>query len=459
MTARNAILKNQILGVVRRLAEAGVDLVTVAEVVERANVSVSTAQRILAQLAKSGDVIVQGKARATRYSLASGAAIDNEDARKADQTTESRWQKRAIPWSRESVALLQKLEAPLHTRAPIAYRRELLDDYRPGVSGLLPKSFAEDLLVRGRLPDQQPAGTYARKVLEQLLVELSWSSSKLEGNTYSLLDTERLFQQGSDGADQDAVMLLNHKRAIEFLVAEGPIRGLVTSTVRNIHALLMGDLLDDDQLGAIRETPVYITGSTFVPLQIPQMVGELLDQIVAKAREIPNPVEAAFFLWVQIAYLQPFVDGNKRTSRISANIPLTLYNCAPLAFMDVDRSDYALAMMGVYEFNDLSAAIDLFVWTYDRSILRYKAVIQSRGAPNALAIRFRDALTSAVGRIVADGESLGEAVKAQGLNADDEAQFTKMLDERLNSIQPYNSARYRLSETATSQWIAAGRPR
>jgi Fic family protein len=354
---------------------------------------------------------------------------------------------------------LKKLEAPLHTRQPIAYQRDPLDQYQPGVTTLLPGTLGEDLLARGRLPDQQPAGTYARKVLEQLLVELSWSSSRLEGNTYSLLDTERLFQQGADGTDQDAVMLLNHKRAIEFLVAEGPIRGLVPSTVRNIHTLLMGDLLEERYLGTLRETPVYITGSTFVPLQIPHMVGELLEQIVTKAREIPNPIEAAFFLWVQIAYLQPFVDGNKRTSRISANIPLTLYNCSPLAFMDVDRSDYALAMMGVYEFNDLSAAIDLFAWTYERSILRYKAVLQATGAPNVQAIRFREALTSAVGRIVANGESFGEAVTAQGLHADDQAAFVALLDERLTSLQPYNSARYSLSEAATIRWIEAGRPR
>lgn len=457
MSTRNDLLRNEILGVMSHLVRAGHTAATAPELAEQTGVSVSTARRLLAELTKDGRIVVQGKGRATRYSLALG--IVGTTAGEPQPTSASRWQTRAIPWSRESIALLQKLEAPLHTREPIAYRRELLDDYRPGENTLLPKAVVEELLARGRLPDQQPAGTYARKVLEQLLVELSWSSSKLEGNTYSLLDTKHLFQQGSDGTDENAIMLLNHKRAIEFLVAETPMSGLVTSTVRNIHTFLMGDLLDESQLGAVREMPVYISGTTFVPVQIPQVVGELLEQIVAKAREIPNPVESAFFLWVQIAYLQPFVDGNKRTSRITANVPLTLYNCAPLSFMDVDRADYALAMMGVYEFNDLSAAIDLFVWTYERSVLRYKAVIQSTGGPNPLAIRFREALTSAVGRIVAEGQSFGDAVKAQGLNAGDEVHFVKMLGERLDALQPYNNARYRLSEDVTIRWIAAGRPR
>lgn len=458
MIARQDMLKADLLGVMRHLARGGLAAVAASELAEQTGVSTSTARRLLTQLSEGGDIIVRGRGRATRYSLAGG--VDGGTAADASgRGSESRWQARAIPWSPKSVALLQKLEAPLHTRQPIAYRRDLLDDYRPGVSTLLPKALGGDLLAQGRLPDQQPAGTYARKVLEQLLVELSWSSSKLEGNTYSLLDTERLFKQGSQGSDKDTLMLLNHKGAIEFLVAEGPIRGLVVGTIRNIHSILMGELLDDDQLGAIREAPVYISGTTFVPLQIPHIVAELLETIVTKAREIPNPVESAFFLWIQIAYLQPFIDGNKRTSRISANIPLTLYNCAPLAFMDVDRSDYALAMMGIYEFNDLNAAIDLFAWTYERSIARYKAVIQSTGAPNPLAIRFREAFTSAISRIVADGQSFDAAVKAQGLNAEDEIHFITMLDERLTSLQPYNSARYRLSEDVTARWIAAGRTR
>ena len=456
---RNSTQVHHILLAMSHLAAEGNTQMALTAVAERAQVSESTARRLLLRLIEVGDVVVQGKARATRYSLPRDRTPRAESAGTMAATQESRWQARAIPWSQQSVTLLQKLEAPLHTREPIAYQRDLLDAYLPGITTLLPAPVAQDLLTRGRLADQQPAGTYARKVLEQLLVELSWSSSKLEGNTYSLLDTERLFKQDADGTDQDASMLLNHKHAIEFLVAEGPMRGLTTGMVRNIHSLLMDDLLPDDHLGAIRETPVYITGSTFVPLQISPVIGKLLDQIVTKARQIPNPVEAAFFLWVQIAYLQPFADGNKRTSRISANIPLTLYNCSPLAFMDVDRKDYALAMMGLYECNDLSAAIDLFVWTYDRSILRYKAVLQSTAGPDPLAIRFRAALISAIGRIVSAGETLDVAVKAQGLSAEDEVQFIGVLGKRLDSLQPYNSARYRLPEMDTIKWIEAGRRR
>ncbi|GAA0691318.1 Fic family protein [Dyella marensis] len=444
-----------VLQAMHDLAAGGKGWASITEVAAQANVSVSTALRQLGRLVDSGDVITEGRARATRYALAAGPrqAPVNQIHDRPDPPAGD------IPWSPAAIALLQKLAAPMTAREPVSYRRALLDGYSPGISSLLPPKLAAELLAEGRWPDQQPAGTYARKVLEQLLVELSWSSSKLEGNTYSLLDTERLFQQGAHGTDQDAVMLLNHKRAIEFLVDDGPMRGLTTSTVRNIHSLLMDGLMPEAQLGTIRTTPVYITGTTFIPLQVPHVLGELLDLIVAKARAIPNPIEAAYFLWVQIAYLQPFIDGNKRTSRICANIPLTLYNCSPLAFMDVGRHEYAQAMLGIYEFNDFSAATDLFVWTYRRSIKRYRTIMESMGSPDQLAVRYRAALTSAIGMIVGEGATVGHAVEAQGLQHEEAAPFRSLLEERLDSLQPYNSARYRISEERARRWIDAGRPR
>jgi Fic family protein len=97
------------------------------------------------------------------------------------------------------------------------------------------------------------------------------------------------------------------------------------------------------------------------------LLEQTLHLIVDKARHIRNPVEAAFFLWINVAYLQPFADGNQRTSRLCANMPLMLYNCAPLSFLDVDRTDYATAMLGVYEQRNVSAAVELFESIYRRS--------------------------------------------------------------------------------------------
>jgi Fic family protein len=307
---------------------------------------------------------------------------------------------------------------------------------------------------------QQPAGTYARKVLEQLLIDLSWSSSRLEGNTYSLLATEKLFKSGAAPTDLEGVMLLNHKRAIEFLVDAVPSYGLTDSVIRNLHALLMQDLLADSAgLGAIRTKIVNISDTTYVPSQVPQLLQEMTSLIVGKAQYIKNPIEAAFFLWVNLAYLQPFEDGNKRTSRLAANIPLMLYNCAPLAFLDVDPHDYAKAMLAIYELLDVTIAVELFAWTYRRSIRKYQVVLEAMGSPDAFRVRHREHLSEAVQRIVRTGEPLQRVVPGVGVTAEEANAFKEMLEAELDALTPYNCARYRVTVGEAQAWIERGRPR
>jgi len=353
------------------------------------------------------------------------------------------------------------LTAPLGTRKPISYRRDFVDGYKPNETSLLPAAMAADLFERGRVKDQLPAGTYARKVLEQLLIDLSWYSSRLEGNSKSWLDTQELFKKGrSEVDDRDATMLLNHKEAIEFMVDAVPTEGITVPVVRNLQSLLMRDLLADSKdLGAIRHTVVQIQGTVYVPTQVPTVLEEMLGHIVDKARQIRNPVEAAFFFWVNIAYLQPFVDGNKRTSRLSANLPLMLANSAPLSFIDVHQNDYALAMLGVYERQDVTLAVDLFGWTYRRSIDKYQAVMEAMGGPDPVRARYREQLGQAVQQIVFFGTSLEHALTNVQVAADDAATFRQMLDAELGHLEPYNCARYRLPIGKTHEWIQQGRPR
>src|SRR5262249_46960477 len=159
-------------------------------------------------------------------------------------------------------------------------------------------------------------------------------------------------------------------------------------------------LADPNAVGKIRRKVVNIENSVYVPSQVPTLIEEMLTRIVDKSRLINNPIEAAFFLWVNVAYLQPFEDGNKRTSRLSANLPLLLSNCAPLSFLDVSVSDYSLAMLGIYERQAVSIAADLFEWTYRRSISKYKATREAMGAPDPLRTAYREHLGEAVRRVV-----------------------------------------------------------
>ncbi|MCC8393215.1 Fic family protein [Paraburkholderia sp. MMS20-SJTR3] len=442
-----------VLVAIQRLAEAGRHEVSSSEVVRATHGSSATVRRHLDALCASGQLVRIGQARATRYRLTESASAGQAAATEESPTVPS------PVWSPAAVELGRKLDLPLGAREPVTYRREFVENYVPNQSSLMPPDLAEELYREGRLHEQQPAGTYARKVLEQLLIDLSWSSSRLEGNRYTLLATEELFRRGTAGSDTDAVMLLNHKTAIEFLVEAVPLQGLSIPLVRNLHAVLMQDLLaDTDALGAIRKKVVNISDTVYVPTQVPALLEGMLETILAKARLTKNPVEAAFFLWVNLAYLQPFEGGNKRTSRLAANIPLMLYNCSPLSFLDVDPRDYAKAVLGVYEFLDVSRAVDLFAWTYRRSIRKYAVVLESMSAPNPLRLRYREHLSEAIGLVVRDRISAQAAVMELGLTEDQAPGFQAMLLDELKKLEVFNCARYRLTLTATQAWIDAGRP-
>jgi Fic family protein len=440
-----------VLDAIEQLVDAGQPEVSSTDIANATRGSLATIRRHLDALCASGKLARSGRARATRYRLA-GAPTGVRIGAPEESSV-------GPAWSPASIELGRKLDRPLAARDPVTYRRKFVEDYVPNKSGLMPQDLAEALYRDGRLREQQPAGTYVRKVLEQLLIDLSWSSSRLEGNRFTLLATEELFRRGTAGGDADAVMLLNHKSAIEFLVDAVPLQGLSTALIRNLHAVLMQDLLPETEaLGVIRTKLVNISDTVYVPTQVPAVLEEMLETIVAKARLIKNPVEAAFFLWVNLAYLQPFEDGNKRTSRLAANIPLMLYNCAPLSFLDVNPRDYAEAMLGVYEFVDVSRAVDLFAWTWRRSMKKYAVVMESVGAPDPLRLRYREHLTEAIGLVVRDRKSAQAAVTELGLVDGETPGFHAMLLDELKKLEIFNCARYRLTLTATQTWIDANRP-
>jgi Fic family protein len=213
--------------------------------------------------------------------------------------------------------------------------------------------------------EQMPAGTYARQIFDRLLIDLSWNSSRLEGNTYSLLETERLLKLGKSADDKDAKeaqMILNHKAAIELLVDNAGEIGFNRYTILNLYALLANNLLGDPQAGGrLRSIDVGIGGTVFHPLTGPQLIEETFNQVLEKASAIDDPFEQGFFAMVQLPYLQPFEDVNKRVSRLAANIPLIRRNLAPLSFVDVPERDYIDSILGVYELKRVELFRDVFI--------------------------------------------------------------------------------------------------
>jgi fido (protein-threonine AMPylation protein) len=355
----------------------------------------------------------------------------------------------------------QLVRRPLADRPPIGYQREFLERYIPNETVYLSEPLRRQLHELGRTPGaQRPAGTYARDILNRLLIDLSWSSSRLEGNTYSLLDTQELIERGTAAPGKDAKetqMILNHKAAIELLVESADEVGVNRYTVTNLHALLADNLLDDPRnAGRLRTTPIAIGASTYIPTAIPQLIEELFRQLLDKAAAIRDPFEQSLFLMVQLPYLQPFVDVNKRTSRLAANIPLIKGNLVPLSFIDVPEQTYIDGLICVYELNRVELLRDVYLWAYERSSRRYKTVRDSLPEPDAFRLKYRGALTEVVGTVVrqrvAPTEAMVGGLARPLVASDDLERFVHLALEEIRGLHEGNIARFRIRPSEFQQW-------
>jgi Fic family protein len=400
-----------------------------------------------------------GVQRGVRYFVADDKAMAEPDVHlsKIEHTLEG-----ALPFSADALAVLAEIRKPLMQRKPVAYQHAFLDGYRPNVSRYLSQSEQSHLATIGAGVSDEPAGTFVRQIFNRLLIDLSWNSSRLEGNTYSLLETRRLIQFGTAAntkASLETQMILNHKDAIEFLVDGADELGFNRYTLLNLHALLSNNLLaDPDASGRLRKIAVGIGKSVFQPLELPQRIAEYFDQLLAKAQAISNPFEQALFALVQLPYLQAFDDVNKRVSRLAANIPLIKHNLIPLSFIDLPKDSYTEAVLAVYELNRIEPVKDIFIWAYERSAAYYKVVRQTLGEPDAFRLRFRDELKSVVTLVVT--ERLDRPASLQRMEQwvqehipePNRAEFQEKAELELLSLHEGNIARYRIRPSAFNAW-------
>lgn len=413
-----------------------------------------TLQRWLNALVGQGRLRKEGQARSTRYLLPVQAAPEAADAAPGDVF---------FPLSDEARAIDIAVRQPVQHRTPVGYRRSFLDSYRPNTTFYLPAALRAELQALGQVAaHNEPAGTYARSIANRLLIDLSWNSSRLEGNTYSLLETERLLSAGDAAEGKGALeaqMILNHKAAIEFLMDCTPDMGFNRYTLLNLHALLSDNLLPDPTAsGRLRTVAVGIGQAVFLPLEGPQLIAECFAQVLDTAAAIQDPLEQAFFAMVHLPYLQPFEDVNKRVSRLAANTPLIQHNLCPLSFVDVPPAAYISAMLGVYELNRIELLRDVFAWAYKRSCARYSAVRQSLGEPDPFRLRYRALIFDTVAEVVRAAMNKQRAIAfvarqaRQHLPPADQHRFVEVTETELMSLHEGNMARYRLRPSEFEAW-------
>lgn len=301
-----------------------------------------TVKRDLSALVQCGHLAMHGAGRSVTYSLtAAGTLFAPVDAHAFADTEPDRR------------AAFAHYDFDLFTDMPDTL-------FSPAELGAL-KTATERFAARATtLPE-----TIARRELERFVIELSWKSSRIEGNTYTLLDTERLIRDGIEATGRshdDAVMILNHKKAFEFVLAHRTELSRPTrAVVEEVHRLLTTDL---GVSSGLRSRMVGITGSAYRPLDNEHQIREALDALIAAVGRAADPYSAALILLAGLSYVQPFEDGNKRTARLMANAVLVANGRAPLSYRSTDEVAYREAMLCFYELNSVMPIKKIFTEQY-----------------------------------------------------------------------------------------------
>lgn len=311
----------------------------------------ATLKRMIAAGIKAGDIVAEGKARATRYRLSPQAQLLmplNLDTYFALEVDERQVQ------SSYNFELINSLlaETRLFSDKEQSHLDALQDEFRQHVSELTDNEY--------------------RKEMERLGIDLSWKSSQIEGNTYTLLETERLLRESKTAEGktrEEAVMLLNHKDALSF-VLDNPdyLKELTVSHIEDIHQLLTKELSIDKGLRCHR---VGITGTNYHPLDNEFQIREAMRDACELINSKSNIFEKALLTLILLSYIQPFSDGNKRTARITSNAILIASDYCPLSFRSIDSIDYKKAMLIFYEQNSLYAFKQIFMEQFEFAVKEY----------------------------------------------------------------------------------------
>lgn len=310
-----------------------------------------TLKRIIAEVVQQGDIVVEGKGRATRYSLSAQAHL-------------------MMPLDIDTYFLKDIDERKVQE----SFNFDLIRSILPQVDIFTPEE-----LERLNVAHQSFLSNMAtlsdveyRKEMERLGVDLSWKSSQIEGNTYSLLETERLLKEkltAEGKTKEEAVMLLNHKDALDF-VLDNPdyLKETTVRRIEDIHGILTKEL----GVGSgIRTRRVGITGTNYRPLDNEFQIREALEDSCNLINGKENIFEKALLALVLLSYIQAFSDGNKRTARITSNAILMAWGYCPLSFRTVDSIDYKKAMLMFYEQNNIAAFKQIFIEQYEFATKNY----------------------------------------------------------------------------------------
>ena len=315
------------------------------------DISYATVKRILNKIKADNYVAIEGKGRSTKYKISPSYSIiypiDIDEyflTEIDDRIIKEEFNLELIP------TILYEVQ--LFTLEELEHLNELQAIYTKNIHTLSKSQY--------------------QKELERLAIDLSWKSSQIEGNTYSLLETERLLKEKETAAGKnkdEATMLLNHKEAIDFIV-ENPnyLDPIEIRSIEDIHSILTKELDIDRN---IRQRRVGISGTNYKPLDNEYQIREALQQMCNLVNATKNVFEKTLLLLVLLSYIQAFNDGNKRTARIVSNACLINNEYCPISFRTIDSIEYKKAMLIFYEKNNISAFKNIFMKQFEFAVKTY----------------------------------------------------------------------------------------
>jgi Fic family protein len=313
--------------------------------------SYATIKRALQKLLEDGSVIATGKGKATKYKVSPAflllqpVNVERYFSQEIDQRSINK------SFNFELIGTVLS-ETPIFSDSELKSLNTLQKKYTTKIAELTKNQFDQEL--------------------ERLSIDLSWKSSQIEGNTYSLLETERLLKEKEEAVGKskdEANMLLNHKEAIDFIVNNKDyLNDLSISKIENIHSILIKNLAVDRN---IRKRRVGITGTNYKPIDNEFQIREALESMCLAINNRKNVFEKSLLTLLLLSYIQPFNDGNKRTARIISNGILINKNYCPISFRTVESIDYKKAMLIFYEKNNLATFKDIFIEQFRFAVESY----------------------------------------------------------------------------------------
>lgn len=413
-------------------------------------------QRWLAELVNENKINHTGKMRSVRY-----LPINQDNTKQIDLEIKN------ISSSADGKRVYEFVTQSICERSPASYNVEFLNSYIPNQTRYI---YDHNLIKLYQLGIQDNDATISSQVAHELFnrlyIDLAYNSTRLEERNYSLLDTVLLVEAslvGNVQASFEAQIILNHKQAISFIFDNLNEVQLNVETLISIHALLTNNLLGNTkQCGTLRELPSWITGSTFKPLEIPHMILEQLELLLSKASLIEEPFEQAFFLMVHLPYLQPFVDTNKRLSRLISNIPLLKNHLCPISFVDVPTKLYQLAILGVLELRDWSLLLDIFMYGYMRSATQYSNMTRNlTTGPDLLKMKYRIEIKDILTHVVTHQMNKKKTIQYvhqwanKHIEKNELERFIYIIESELLALHPGNLVIYRLPQDKFQNWQKA----